>query len=176
MRQPRDSGYWYPSDDKVWSGLDVLNALRRYRAAEVAMRRRTRNSMGMGETDLAALRFLLEAGARSEAVSPTDLARHLGISSASTTTLIDRLVKSGHVERMRHASDGRAIVLRATAMSDSEVRSTMGEMHNRMIAVTGDLSTADAAVIAGFLERMTLAIDGEEKRAETGRSTGSEFR
>jgi DNA-binding MarR family transcriptional regulator len=176
MRQPRDSGYWYPSEDRVWSGVDVLNALRRYRAAEVAMRRRTRNSMGMGETDLAALRFLLEADAQSRAVSPKELAVHLGISSASTTTLIDRLVKSGHVERTRHASDGRAIVLRATAMSDSEVRSTMGEMHNRMIEVTGELSPADSAVIAAFLERMTRAIDGDDARDDAKRIQGSDFR
>ena len=175
MRQPRDSGYWYPSEDEVWGGVDVLNALRRYRAAEVAMRRRTRSSMGMGETDLAALRFLLEAQARDRSVSPKQLAVHLGISSASTTTLVDRLVRSGHVERTRHASDGRAIILKATETSDSEVRSTMGEMHKRMIEVTGDLPPADAAVISAFLERMTSAIDGDSKRADLGRVQGSEF-
>jgi DNA-binding MarR family transcriptional regulator len=170
MRQSRDSGYWYPSDDKVWGGIDVLNALRRYRAAEVAMRRRTRRSMGMGETDLAALRFLLEAQARALSVSPKQLAVHLGISSASTSTLVDRLVRSGHVERTRHASDGRAIVLKATAVSDSEVRSVMGDMHTRMIEVAGSLSPADAAVISAFLERMTSAIGDEGKDANPTRA------
>jgi DNA-binding MarR family transcriptional regulator len=173
MRQSRDSGYWYPSDDKVWGGIDVLNALRRYRAAEVAMRRRTRRSMGMGETDLAAVRFLLEAQARDLSVSPKQLAVHLGISSASTSTLVDRLVRSGHVERTRHASDGRAIVLKATAVSDSEVRSVMGDMHTRMVEVTGTLSPADAAVISAFLERMTFAIDDEGKDADPSRANGA---
>ena len=49
------SGYWFPDDDATQRGVAVLNALRRYRAAETAMRRRTRDSMGMGETDLLAV-------------------------------------------------------------------------------------------------------------------------
>jgi DNA-binding MarR family transcriptional regulator len=160
MPQPSDSGYWYPSADKAWNGVDVLSALRRYRAAEVAMRRRTRAAMQMGETDLAALRFLLEAHERSQAVSPKDLAIHLGISTASTSTLIDRLVKTGHVERLPHPTDGRAVVLSVMPVSDAEVRTTMGEMHRRMIDVTSNLSGEEATVISGFLTRMTRAIEG----------------
>ncbi|GMA32099.1 hypothetical protein [Litorihabitans aurantiacus] len=53
------SGYWYPSDEV--EPVEVLSLLRRYREAERAMRARTRDSMGMGETDLIALRFLLRA-------------------------------------------------------------------------------------------------------------------
>ena len=160
MQQPSDSGYWYPSGDKAWNGVDVLSALRRYRAAEVAMRRRTRTAMRMGETDLAALRFLLEAHERSQAVSPKDLAMHLGISTASTSTLIDRLVHTGHVERLPHPTDGRAVVLSVLPVSDAEVRTTMGEMHRRMIGVTSSLSGEEATIIAAFLARMTHAIEG----------------
>ena len=167
MQQPSDSGYWYPSGDKAWNGVDVLSALRRYRAAEVAMRRRTRTAMRMGETDLAALRFLLEAHERSLAVSPKDLAMHLGISTASTSTLIDRLVHTGHVERLPHPTDGRAVVLSVLPVSDAEVRTTMGEMHRRMINVTSSLSGEEATIIAAFLARMTHAIEGADVPIET---------
>jgi DNA-binding MarR family transcriptional regulator len=119
----------------------------------------------MGETDLSALRFLLAAQEKSRPVSPKDLAQYLSISSASTTTLIDRLVKSGHVERLRHPSDGRAVVLNITAMSDDEVRSTMSEMHRRMIEVTSELSSEDALVITAFLTKMTRAIDQIDEHA-----------
>jgi DNA-binding MarR family transcriptional regulator len=165
MQEPSESGYWYPTDDRVWNGVDVLGALRRYRAAEVAMRRRTRATMHMGETDLSALRFLLAAQEKSRPVSPKDLAQYLSISSASTTTLIDRLVKSGHVERLRHPSDGRAVVLNITAMSDDEVRSTMSEMHRRMIEVTSELSSEEASIITAFLAKMTRAIDQIDEHA-----------
>jgi DNA-binding MarR family transcriptional regulator len=74
-------------------------------------------------------------------------------------------VKSGHVERLRHPSDGRAVVLNITAMSDDEVRSTMSEMHRRMIEVTSELSSEDALVITAFLTKMTRAIDQIDEHA-----------
>ena len=58
---PGSHGYWYGDDGSHRDAVQVLEALRAYRAAETAMRRRTRDSMGMGETDLLALRHLLEA-------------------------------------------------------------------------------------------------------------------
>lgn len=123
------------------------------------MRRRTRSSMGMGETDLLALRYLLEAQKAGREVSPKELAARLGISSASTTTLIDRLARSGHVRRKPHPRDRRALVLEATAESDSEVRKTLGEMHNRMMDVAQSLSPEDAGLVVEFLTRMREAVD-----------------
>ena len=81
------SGYWYADDSKTQQGVDVLTALRQYRAAEVAMRRRTRTSMGMGETDRLALRFLVEAQKAGRPVTAKDLATRLEISTPSTTAL-----------------------------------------------------------------------------------------
>ena len=69
------------------SNAAVLQALRSYRAAEMAMRRRTQKSMEMGENELLVLRFLARANARGEDVTPVHLARYLGITSASTTAL-----------------------------------------------------------------------------------------
>lgn len=150
------SGYWY---ERAGAGTDVLNALRDYRAAETALRRRTRTSMGMGETDLQALRYLLEAQKAGDQVSPKELAGKLGISSASTTTLIDRLARSGHVRRKPHPKDRRALVLEATADSDCEVRQTLSEMHRRMMDVAASLTPEQTAVVVDFLTRMRAAVD-----------------
>lgn len=153
------SGYWFPDDDATQRGVAVLNALRRYRAAETAMRRRTRDSMGMGETDLLAVRYLLQAQRSGRKISPKDLAAHLGISSASTTILIDRLVKSDHVRRDPHPTDRRALVITPTIATDDEVRATLGIMHRRMMSIAEGLSTDDARTVAFFLENMREAVD-----------------
>lgn len=155
------SGYWYGPDDRLDPPSAVLHALRSYRAAEVATRRSTRDSMGMGETDLLALRYLLRAQATGERVGPKDLSRTLGITTASTTSLIDRLVQSGHVRREPHPTDRRSLVIVPTAATDSEVRSTLGEMHRRMLAVAEELSAEESRIIVGFLRRMTEALDGQ---------------
>jgi DNA-binding MarR family transcriptional regulator len=143
-------------------GLDVLNALRDYRASETAMRRRTRNSMGMNETDLLAVRFLLQAEQSGHRIGPKELGTKLGISSASTTTLIDRLVASGHARREDHPTDRRALVIRPTTNSDNEVRATLGRMHSRMMAVAASLGEEEARAIVGFLVEMRKALDDEE--------------
>ena len=166
MADERSSGYWY-SDDRTRRGVAVLNALRDYRAAEAAMRRRTRSAMRMGETDLLAIRFLLKREGEGRTVSPKDLAAHLGISSASTTVLIDRLVRSGHVERRPHPTDRRALVIAPTIASDDEVRATLGDMHRRMIEVAEGLGADEAGTVLYFLERMRDAVDSvSELRVE----------
>lgn len=154
------SGYWYGPDGHVDSGAAVLKALRDYRAAEQTVRRSTRDSMGMGETDVLALRFLLRAQASGETVVPKDLSRILGITSASTTSLIDRLVASGHVRREAHPTDRRSVIVVPTAESDQEVRTTLGAMHRRMMSVAEDLTAEEARTVVQFLSRMAAAIDG----------------
>ena len=158
MDEPQSSGYWY-STDRTGRGVAVLNALRDYRAAETAMRRRTRSAMRMGETDLLAIRFLLKAQTAGRAVSPKDLAAHLSISTASTTALIDRLVRSGHVERRPHPTDRRALLIVPTIDSDDEVRANLGDLHRRMIEVAESLTPDEGVVVFGFLDRMRSAVD-----------------
>lgn len=160
MQTRHAAGYWYEQDTaQKTRAVRVLNALRDYKAAESAMRRRTRDSMSMGETDLLALRYLLEAESRGQQLSPKDLAVRLGITSASMTSLIDRLVRSGHVRREPHPTDRRALVLRPTPGSDEEVRKTLGAMHERMIAAAGALSEDEAETVIGFLEGIRAAVD-----------------
>jgi DNA-binding MarR family transcriptional regulator len=156
--QTDGSGYWYGPDGQLDSGAAVLKALRDYRAAEQSVRRSTRDAMGMGETDILALRFLLQAQASGETMVPKDLCRILGITSASTTSLIDRLVASGHVRREAHPTDRRSVVIVPTAESDQHVRLTLGAMHRRMMSVAEGLGADEARIVVQFLRRMTTAI------------------
>lgn len=152
------SGYWYPDSESA-STVDVLNLLRRYRAAETAMRARTRSSMGMNETDLLALRFLLREQKAGRIVRSIDIARTLSISTASTTTLIDRLEKGGHVRREAHPTDRRAGIVVPTVSSDDEVRETLGAMHRRMLALVDEMTDKERAVVTRFLAGMTSAVE-----------------
>jgi len=155
-------GYWYALEEKRKTAVSVLNAMRDYRSAEVRMRRRTRDAMGMGENDMAALRFLLAAHTAGKTVSPTELARTLAISSASTTLLVDRLVKSGHAIRKPHPTDRRGVIISSTASSDSEVTHTLGSMHRRMMVVAESMTSAESSAVLAFLTSMHDAVELEE--------------
>lgn len=153
--------YWYGSDteDRRRRGIDVLQAFRLYRAAESAMQRRTRESMAMGENDLLVLRYLLKARTDGRMVSPSELTRYLGVSTASTTAIIDRLEKSHHVTRVAHPHDRRSIHVVATDDSDDEVRATLGDMHSRMMSAVIDMTPEESAAVIACLTRMQDAVD-----------------
>lgn len=151
------SEYWYSDDHD--RGTALLNALRLYRQAERDMRARTQTSMRMGETDLAAIRFLLREQQAGRSVGSKMLAEHLGITTASTAVLINRLEKSDHITRHRNPADGRGVLLTATDNSDDEVRATMAGMHARMIRTAENVPPDIAAWIIAFLHEMTGNLD-----------------
>ncbi|WP_246858467.1 MarR family winged helix-turn-helix transcriptional regulator [Citricoccus sp. SGAir0253] len=139
--------------------MDVLNLLRKYRDAERRMRTRTRDSMGMGETDLVALRYLLRATRAGERVRQRDLAQVLEITSASASALVDRLVRDGYAQRVAHPDDRRSVSIEPTQKSDEDVRSTLGAMHRRMLEAAESLSPEELAAVAKFLTALTRSVE-----------------
>lgn len=153
------ASYWFGASDDEQRSTTVMEAMRLYRAAEVAMRRRTQRSMDMGENELLVLRFLTRAQLRGEPVTPITLSRYLGITSASTTALLDRLEGSGHVTRAPNPRDRRSVLIAVSEKSDAEIRSTLGAMHDRMMSVVQGMDERDRACVITFLDAMREAVD-----------------
>ena len=171
-----ESGYWYP-ERASRSGIQLLNLMRQYRSAEIEMRQRTRKNMRMTQTDMEAVRYLLRAGERGEQVNSSDLAAHLGITSASTTAVVKRLVASGHVQRHPDPSDGRGVLLTATGHTDEEVRTTLTDVHARMIAAADRLSPQTVEEMSRFFTDMIDAMYADatatELRADDAQPTAT---
>lgn len=137
---------------------DLVDAVRLYRDAESSMRSQSRDSMHLGRTDMTALRVMLRAGQAGRPLSAATLSRELGISTAATTVLVDRLEQSGHAERRRSATDGRVIEVWPTAATEREVRATMGTMHERMMQIASALPPEDSRTIHRFLVALGRAM------------------
>ncbi len=133
----------------------VMVGMSRWRDAERDLGVRTRRWMSLGETDMEALRYLVAAKNEDRLVTPGGLSEHLGISTASTTKLLDRLEAAGHIERAPHPTDRRALVVRITQTTHERVRDTIGRVQARRFEVARALSPAEREVVIGFLERMT---------------------
>jgi DNA-binding MarR family transcriptional regulator len=142
------------------SSADVLNLLREYRAAETTSRRESRRETAMGETDLIAMRLLVEAEAEGRRLTPGSLSTSLGISTASTTALIDRLAAAGFVERRPHETDRRSTVIVPTVRSEREVREALTRMQSDLARVADDMSQHEIDVVARFLTNMISAVRG----------------
>jgi len=148
------SRYWYETGDDAerLRSVAILQAMRAYRAGEAAMRRRTRDSMSMGENDLLVLRFLLKAKQQHRAVAVAELAAYLAVSTSAVRALIARLERSGHL-----VLDDESV--RTTVESDAEVRATLGLMHERMLDAAGGMSPEEGRAVVAFLGRMLDAVD-----------------
>ena len=105
--------------------------------------------------DLQAIDHVVTA---EDTLGPGDLARRLGIRSASASVLVDRLVDAGHVERVRDQDDGRRTGLVATEHARTQARRALAPLLTELRALTAGLAERDAAVVLEFLHGATAAM------------------
>ena len=152
------AGYWYDERTRA-DAVTVLNALRRYRSAANAARRRAREALGVGENALLALQVLLDAEQAGQRVNSKQLAEELGITAASTSALVDRLVRSGHVERHPDPHDRRGVFLTASGGAMRQALEVLDELDDSGASVASRLDHDDVRVIVSFLDEMTRVVD-----------------
>lgn len=146
----------------VEARAEVRSALEAVRALSDALDRMNgsmKSDMDMNATDLAALRMLVVREHRGASVSPHEMARHLRISTASTTKMLDRLEAAGHVERRPHPSDKRARVVTLTPHSRRVFFQHLGSHLAGMSAVADRYSDDELAVITRFIDELSESID-----------------
>ena len=152
------------------SAHDVRSALSRYRAADIEMHERVRATTSLGENELRILQLLLARRRDGLEVKPSDISRHLGISSASTTALIDRLERQGNVERRTHPTDRRSILVAPTERAVSEVADVVDAYDRRIGTAIAGLSEADRTAIVTFLDAVAAAADEVARARSRARS------
>lgn len=160
---------------------ELLHAVRDLVRADGRMREATGRRMRLATSDMRATRFVLTAARQGVTVTPRDVARHLGLTTAATTTVLDRLVAAGHVERRPHPSDGRAKVVVPTEHARREAEQALGGVHAQMRAAAAAVPAEARPAVLAFLERLAAVMgehaDGQERRpggAGQGRAAACE--
>lgn len=110
----------------------------------------------VGPTDLTALDVTTSSAIPLGVV---ELSQRLGIRSASTTVLVDRLVASGHLQRQPHPSDGRRTSLSATQTAHHDIRAALGPLIRDITSITDDLDAEAAATVLAFLRTVIATLD-----------------
>jgi DNA-binding MarR family transcriptional regulator len=101
-------------------------------------------------TDLHAMEHLIMSGP----LSPTELSRRLGLTSAATTTVVDRLTALGHVHRDRHPSDRRRVIVTASVASRERAMGRIMPMIASIDSVLDDFDEHEQSAITRYLERV----------------------
>jgi len=92
-------------------------------------------------------------------LGPVELGHRLGgMRSASATALVDRLEAAGHVERRRHPSDRRRLVVVPTDQAEEAGEEAFAPLTVGLDEAAADLSPEERVAVARYLDRVTEAI------------------
>ena len=133
-----------------WQQTGSLLALREAVTAAHRVRQVIARRAGLTETDLNAMEHLLEQPP-GQPVGPAELARHLEVTTAAATGLVDRLVGRGHVERHPHAQDRRRTSVEVTASGREEVLAHLLPMFVALERLDRSFSAEEREVVERYL-------------------------
>ncbi|WP_369371831.1 MarR family winged helix-turn-helix transcriptional regulator [Promicromonospora sp. Populi] len=139
-------------DQDVDQVVRVLEALRGWRETERRMSEASRRYMKLGESDMRAIRYIMAMQNHGRVVTPGAIAEHLGITTASTTKLLDRLATGGHVRRFPHPSDRRSLAIEVSEETRRVARETVGRSHARRFDAAARLTPDERDVVTRFLD------------------------
>lgn len=95
----------------------------------------------------------------------TEIAETLGTSLQATTSLIDRLVDKGLVERAGDSADRRVVLCRLTPAGQREVERLHGISHARLEGLIEVLTDDELDVVVAAFEVMAGAAERLERRS-----------
>jgi DNA-binding MarR family transcriptional regulator len=133
---------------------DTTLAVRALISASQDLTVRMARRMGVNVSDMTAILWLSEHGP----VGSAELARRLGISTAATTVLVDRLERAGHVERVRNTDDRRRVTLTETSEARAAALRAWLPAIQEIDEVSRSLSEPERAFARDLLSRLTTAM------------------
>lgn len=107
----------------------------------------------LSHSELAALELLMDRQR-----GPAELARNLGVTSAASSGIVDRLVARGHVVREPDQADRRRTRVLITDSARSEVVGHLMPMFLALQDLDASLTEGERAVVSRFLEGAIAAV------------------
>jgi DNA-binding MarR family transcriptional regulator len=141
----------------------VLMAAAEYGINAVLFRNAIGRKLGLNITDSECLSLLGIKGIST----PTALARYTGLTTGSTTAMLDRLEKAGFVTRRHNPDDRRGILIeinREAAATTTPLVAGVQKAHKELIA---SYSAAELEIILDFLTRFTQNVKEHAQQIET---------
>jgi DNA-binding MarR family transcriptional regulator len=123
-----------------------------------------RNAMsewaGLNTTDMECLRLLFIKGI----ATPSELARHTGLTSGATTAMLDRLEKVGLIERRPNPDDRRGTLIAPTKSGAEKVASWFESARKAQDELISSYSEKELEIISDVFERFTEIWDQEREK------------
>jgi len=135
--------------DKKELEKQVILGAREYGISTVLFRHAVGERLGLNVTDMECLGVLFFKGI----ATPTELSQYTGLSSGATTAMLDRMEKSGLIERKPNPNDRRGTnisIVQEAAMKVGPLFATLREAQNELMA---SYSESELELLADFFKR-----------------------
>lgn len=120
-------------------------------------RRRIARALNLSTTEFAVL-AQLHSGAR---VTPREVGHRLGITTGSTTAVLDRLERAGYLTRTPNPGDRRSLFLSLTRLGEQAVDWAFEKHAEAVNPALASFSTADLRRLAVMLSAVDRALDDQ---------------
>jgi DNA-binding MarR family transcriptional regulator len=137
----------------------ALMAVRDYGVNLTQFRNAMSEWAGLNGTDMECLRLLFQKGI----ATPSELARHTGLTSGATTAMLDRLEKAGLIERRPNPKDRRGTLITPEQSASEKMASWFESARNAQEKLISSYSESELEIIADVFERFTK-LWGDERR------------
>ena len=115
---------------------------------------------GLNATDMECLRLLFIKGI----ATPTELARHTGLTSGATTAMLDRLEKADLIERRPNPNDRRGTLIAPKESSAEKMASWFESARTAQDELISSYSESELRTISDVFERFAKLWDHEREK------------
>jgi DNA-binding MarR family transcriptional regulator len=140
--------------------MRALAAVRDYGVNLTLFRNAMDTWAGLNATDMECLRLLVANGV----ATPSELARHTGLTSGATTAMLDRLEKAGLIERRPNPADRRGTLIAPQASSAQKMAAWFESARNAQAELISSYPDSDLEVICDVFERFATLWDREREK------------
>lgn len=139
---------------------DSLIALRRILRATELFERRLAAASGLTPAQLRVLQLLAQGPAAG--MTPTGMAERMGVSQATVTALVDRLVARELVARHRSQTDRRQSHIVISDAGRAAIGAAPDALQQRFVASFEGLQDWEQAMLVAALERVAAMLDARD--------------
>jgi DNA-binding MarR family transcriptional regulator len=147
-------------DEQDQRGLQLVHRLRAISVELELSRAAFARAHGLHDTDVRALIHLLDADRAGLPATPGWLGPRLGLTSPSTTALIDRLESAGHVVRQRSPADRRKVEIRVSDRAVALGWEFFGPLLTGMVRAMRSFGPGELDTVDRFLREVAAAAGG----------------
>jgi DNA-binding MarR family transcriptional regulator len=156
------------SDDVARARLEIPLLLRRLTVELDAVGGRFASTHGLNRTDVRALVAIMDAARGGEPITAGRLGAAVELSSASTTALLDRLERVGHLRRVCDPHDGRRVVLEMSESAMAAGAEHFGGLQRGLAAAMEAYTDEELELVSRFLRDM-VDVASRYARTDDGR-------